>query len=249
MKRTVELIILLCMSLLTIKGQPVTINGITYDYYAPYKFINGKKVIISESALVKSASTSLSGSITIPSQITYKGKSVAVTAILRNAFEDCSQITSIIVPAGVGSIGDYAFRNCTGLTSIKLPLKIIGIGTGAFYNCCSLIYVELPQIKNTWGGYEKLYSDMFYGCSSLVYVMIPSTIEGIEERVFNGCTSLTDVFCYPSKAPYLAGNAFYGLNKGKIKIHVPKAALSNYQNTKWSEFKSLDTNMTRPQVK
>ena len=249
MKRTVELIILLCMSLLTIKGQPVTINGITYDYYAPYKFINGKKVIISESALVKSASTSLSGSITIPSQITYKGKSVVVTAILRNAFEDCSQITSIIVPAGVGSIGDYAFKNCTGLRSIKLPVKIDEIGCGAFYNCCSLISVELPTLIQAYAGFHKVNSELFYGCSSLIYVKIPSGATAVESSSFYGCTSLTDIFCYPTKVPYLAGNAFDKTNRRNIKVHVPNTVLSQYRSSNWNQFRSIDSDMTRPQIK
>ena len=248
MKRLGLIIVLTCMSILTTMGQPININGIKYEHYVNYKFINGKKVIISESALVKSVSTSLSGKVTIPSQITYKGKSIAVTSILEYAFKNCSQITSIVVPSGIGSIGDYAFKNCTALTNIKLPLKVTRIGSGAFYNCISLLFVELPQIKNDWGGHEKLANDMFYGCSSLVYVKIPSTIQEIGTGAFAYCTSLTDVFCFPTDVPF-SKYTFEGLDMGKIKIHVPNAAISQYRNYEWNQFKSIDTNMTRPQVK
>ena len=248
MKRIGLILVLTCMSVLTTMGQSININGIEYDYNVNYKFINGKKVIISESASVKSASTSLSGSVTIPSQITYKGKSIAVTSISSYAFQDCSQITSIVVPSGVGSIGSYAFKDCTGLTSIKLPLKMKAIGASAFENCISLLFVELPQIKNDWGGVEWLSGDMFYGCSSLVYVKIPSTIQGMEGGVFHGCTSLTDVFCFSTKNPFHK-YSFEGLDLGKIRIHVTNAAISQYRNSNWSQFKSIDTNMTRPQVK
>ena len=236
MKRLTTICLTLSVYALMAMGQEKN-DGIVYEYAKD------------GNAYVKSASTSLSGELKIPPTVSYKGRVYKVATIKSYAFQDCSQLTSVIVPSSVFYIGEYAFKNCTGLSSIKLPVKIDEIGGGAFYNCCSLISVELPTINNAYAGFHKVNTELFYGCSSLIYVKIPSGATAVESSSFYGCTSLTDVFCYPSKAPYLAGNAFYGLNKGKIKIHVPKAALSNYQNTKWSEFKSLDTNMTRPQVK
>ena len=238
------------MSLLMAMGQQININGIEYQIFIEQcdTDVLGKVTYIPPAATVKSASPKLSGNVTIPSQISYKGKMYNVTAIGSNAFNDCSLITSIVVPSGVSYIHSYAFRNCTGLTSIKLPLRIKEIGFGAFYDCISLVFVELPQIKNDLGGFEELSGDMFYGCSSLVYVKIPSTIQGIGGGVFRGCTSLTDVFCFAPQSPF-SKFSFDGLDMGKIRLHVPNAAISQYRNSRWNQFKSIDTNMTRPQVK
>lgn len=211
---------------------------------------NGIEYVYSNdgNAYVKSVSTSLSGELTIPPTVSYKGKNYKVATIKSYAFQDCSQLTSITIPSGVEFIGEYAFKNCTGLSSIKLPVKINEISSGAFYNCSSLVSVELPTINSSYAGFKKVNSELFYGCSNLVYVKIPAGVTEVASNSFYGCTSLTDIFCYPTKVPYLAGNAFDGANRMAIRCHVPSMALSQYQNSKWNQFKSIDSNMTRPQI-
>ena len=51
------------------------------------------------------------------------------------AFQDCSGLTSLTLPAGITEIGSYAFNGCSGLTSLTLPAGITEIGSGAFANC------------------------------------------------------------------------------------------------------------------
>lgn len=245
MKRISVFFALLSMSLLMAMGQ-ININGIEYEIYSYLKEINGKK-IKTEVALIKSASTTLSGSVTIPSQISYKGKMYDVMTISRNAFNDCSSITSINIASGIQYIGEYAFKNCTGLTSFKKPGTLSKLGDGAFYNCCNLVSIELPEI-NAYESLIELHSELFYGCSNLVYVKIPSTVRIIGEDVFYKCTSLTDIFCYSTKVPRIRYNSFDGTNPKNIKIHVPKEALADYQSSIWNQFKIIDANMTRPQV-
>lgn len=64
------------------------------------------------------------------------------------AFEGCSGLTSLTLPAGITSIGSYAFKGCSGLTSLNLPASITGIGYGAFYGCSGLtsIYVYAEKV-------------------------------------------------------------------------------------------------------
>ena len=50
-----------------------------------------------------------SGSVIIPSQVTYKRATYSVTEIGDNAFEDCSGLTSLTIPNSVTSIGEAAF--------------------------------------------------------------------------------------------------------------------------------------------
>lgn len=45
------------------------------------------------------------------------------------------EVTDLVIPEGVTSIGDYAFDYCTALTSVTIPEGITTIGTYAFFNC------------------------------------------------------------------------------------------------------------------
>ena len=65
------------------------------------------------------------------------------------AFNECSQLSTVVIENGVTSIGECAFRNCRKLSSIKLPESIensiYGIQVDAFMGCCKLEYVQLPE--------------------------------------------------------------------------------------------------------
>ena len=58
-----------------------------------------------------------------------------ITSIGENAFSGCSGLTSLNLPAGITSIGDWTFQGCSGLTSLTLPASITSIGENAFYGC------------------------------------------------------------------------------------------------------------------
>ncbi|MBR4770932.1 MAG: leucine-rich repeat protein [Clostridia bacterium] len=57
------------------------------------------------------------------------------------AFSGCSNLTSVILPAGLTSIGKYAFNCCFSLTEITIPATVTTIGIEAFNTCPSLTAV------------------------------------------------------------------------------------------------------------
>ena len=92
-----------------------------------------------------------SGSISIPSQVTYNSNTYDVTSIGGSAFSDCSGLTSITIPNSVTSIGNYAFSKCSGLTSVTIPNSVTSIGNYAFRNCSGLTSVTIPNSVTSIG--------------------------------------------------------------------------------------------------
>ena len=87
------------------------------------------------------------GALVIPAIM--EGK--PVTSIGNNAFEDCTNLTSVTIPDSVTSIGESAFYGCTILISIKIPNGVVSIGEGAFYGCTSLTSITIPQSVTSIG--------------------------------------------------------------------------------------------------
>lgn len=77
-----------------------------------------------------------------------------------SAFEGCSGLTSLTLPAGITKIGTWAFRGCSGLTSLNLPAGITEIYNNTFEGCSGLtsIYVyaeKVPKIgSNVFNGVD-----------------------------------------------------------------------------------------------
>jgi hypothetical protein len=64
-----------------------------------------------------------------------------VTSIADNAFKD-KQITGLIIPDNITSIGVSAFQNCTALKSIVIGKGVEVINNYAFYNCTALTKIQ-----------------------------------------------------------------------------------------------------------
>ncbi len=111
-----------------------------------------------------------------------------VSTIGENAFMDCSNLITITVPEKVTTIGDNAFKGCSNLTTIILPLQVTTIGDNAFQNCNSLNTISLPKKLEIIG------NRAFMGCSNLASIDFEFNENlTIGERAFANCTSLTAV--------------------------------------------------------
>jgi len=69
----------------------------------------------------------------------------SVTSIGDRAFYYCSGLTSVTILNSVTSIGNEAFRECYGLTSVTIPNSVTSIGWGAFRDCSGLTSVTIPN--------------------------------------------------------------------------------------------------------
>ncbi|MBO5789032.1 MAG: leucine-rich repeat protein [Clostridia bacterium] len=161
------------------------------------------------------AKATLPAHVVIPSA--YNGK--PVTSIHNYAFQGCTNLQSVKLPASIQTIGQWAFRDCVNLTTITFmgnkttPATLSNIGDGAFYNCAKLSAVELPSSVLTLGEYT------FSRCTSLAKVTLPQNLKTISKSLFEGCTSLSEV-TIPDGVKTIGDSAFRKC-EALIEVNVP----------------------------
>ena len=74
------------------------------------------------------------GEIVVEASVVINGKSYNVTSIADGAFQGCTELTSIEIPATITTVGANAFNGCSSLIVIKIGKNIKEIGSKAFAN-------------------------------------------------------------------------------------------------------------------
>ena len=139
----------------------------------------------------------------------------SVTSIGRRAFNECSGLTSVTIGNSVTSIGDQAFSLCTGLTSMTIGNSVTSIGDQAFSGCRSLTSITIPNSVTSIG------HSAFEGCSGLSSATIPNSVASIGNRAFSGCSSLTSV-TIPNSVTSIGNSAFSGCS-GLTSVTIPNS--------------------------
>ena len=142
-------------------------------------------------------------------------------------------MTSLTIPSGVTSIGDYAFYGCSGLTSLTLPSSVTSIGDWAFGYCSELTSLTLPSGVTSIGNYA------FYGCRGLTSMTIPSGVTVIGEGAFRGCSGLTSIYVYPENLPELESGIFSGCNAQNCTVYVSKGTYDDYKASEFGYFEKI----------
>ena len=141
-------------------------------------------------------------------------------------------ITTLNIPSGTTSIGNYAFYYCNRLTSVTIPNSVTSIGEYAFYSCTGLTSVTIPNSVTSIGNYA------FYYCSGLTNIIIPDSVTTIGNYVFRDCSGLTSVTIQATTPPTLGANAFLNTNANLV-IYVPAESVDAYKAaTNWSTYAS-----------
>ena len=80
-----------------------------------------------------------------------------------------SNLTSVIIPNNITSIGISAFNSCTNLSTIDIPTSVVNISINAFRNCTSLSSIIIPYSVTTM---DDVNNSVFSGCTNLTAVTI-----------------------------------------------------------------------------
>lgn len=119
----------------------------------------------------------------------------------------------IVIPNSVKKIGDEAFSGLN-ITSVLIPDTVISIGISAFKGCKELKKVEIPDSVTEIGANAFEYSGIeeiklsnniksilpgtFQYCMKLKSIKIPDNVTIISSSAFSACVSLKEVIMSPN---------------------------------------------------
>lgn len=109
-----------------------------------------------------------------------------ITGIGNSAFQN-TDVTGIILPGSLETIGDDAFFEARNLTEIVIPDSVYSIGSYAFWGIPSLTSVVIGN------GVTHIPVAAFEGSSGLTNLVIGNSVTTIDDAAFNGARALTSV--------------------------------------------------------
>ena len=205
--------------------------------------------ILNELGLTEPSSLKLSGTLGISDFTTLRNiqslehldiSRVNLSVLPTEAFLECTNIKSVILPNTLTAIGTQAFC-LSSLVSISIPASVETIEGGAFFRCTALQTVtfekgsKLKTIKN-----GSIWSGVFESCTSLTTIEIPASVETIGYDAFSGCTSLQTVtFEKGSKLKTIGYFAFINCTS-LTTIEIP-ASVETIRGGAFSDCTSLKT--------
>ena len=167
--------------------------------------------------MVSDCNQTAEGELRIPAE--YNGSKVV--AIGANAFNNCTKLTSVVIPEGVKVIGESAFEGCQSLASVVLPETLTTVSSYAFFGCDSLksvtlfagaVNIESYAFYDSGieaialpNGVSAIKEGTFGECAQLKSIYLPNTVKTVELSAFAGCENVTTVYYEAST------NAWYGI--------------------------------------
>lgn len=173
-------------------------------------------------------------SVTVPGSVKTVGE---------GAFAYCSNLKTAKLSSGVKSVGTCAFYGCSVLTSVSIPDSVTSVGrmildhTALYDNkdnwAGNYLYVGkfLIDIKATAtnsctikSGTLTVAEDAFNNASQIVAITIPSSVVGIADGTFKGCSSVKSFKVEDGNENFASSNgALYNKNMTKV-ISLPPAS-------------------------
>ncbi|MBQ7761404.1 MAG: leucine-rich repeat protein [Clostridia bacterium] len=140
--------------------------------------------------------------------------SSGITKINQSAFYSCKKLESVTIQNGIEKIGSYAFSGCTSLASVEIPNSVTTLGEEVFSGCTSLEEITIPFVGN---GSDKTHFGYIFGASSYSYndVYVPTSLKKVTiidgkigANAFSNCTNLASIEI-PSSVTTIGEYAFY----------------------------------------
>ncbi len=177
------------------------------------------------------------GLLVIPATVEHGGTTYSVTTIGQSAFEECTELTHVVVPEGVLVIEGFAFYGCSSLDTIELPSTLTDIFSQAFtYTAYAsnsanrddqgLLLVDRYIVSGSARaeiivpeGVLGIAGMAFYYNHTLEHLTLPASLHFISGQAFADCIALDTIRCLGSVPPQAAPNTF--LQSPSFIVAVP----------------------------
>ena len=169
-----------------------------------------------------------------------------VVAIGDSAFENRTDLRTVMIPDSVTEIEAYSFNNCTNLSNVTLSKNLESMGSSAFGNCDGLTQIEIPKSLEScdisYGSYgpfrdcDKLKkvkfeegttiiaTMLFHHCTGIEEIEIPDTVTIIKDSAFEECTNLKSIQI-PNTVTKIEPEAFYNCTS-LTTVNIPDTVKS-----------------------
>ena len=187
------------------------------DKTLKYKFSGSKATVTGPAD--KSASN-----VTIPDTVILDGITYKVTEIKDSAFKGMKNLKTVSIGKNIKTIGKNAFKDCSSLTTVTGGKAVTTIKDSAFSGCKAL--TSFPSMSKL----KTIEKSAFKKCSALPKITLGSSVASIGKDAFNGCKALNSITIKTKKltADNVGPNAFKSTPK-KATIKVPKDKVEEYK--------------------
>ena len=148
-----------------------------------------------------------------------------VVEIGDSAFENRTDLRTVMIPDSVEKIEFEAFYNCINLKIVDLSSNLTTIGYDVFGNCKSISKIEIPKslkkFDGTWGRGTNLSYGAFGGCSNLKTVNFEAGSTIVCAALFMGCDGIEEIEL-PDTITEIGDSAFKSC-KNLNKVIIPES--------------------------
>ena len=158
-----------------------------------------------------------------------------IRTIAAEAFKECKNLTSVVIPNYVTTIRDNAFEKCTRISIVTFAGSnslgsALTVGENVFKDCTSLSSVVFEENSNV----VALGDNLFNGCDKLTSLNLPATVRDLTPALFSGCTNLSKLTVHEENPYYATQNSvlynkslteilFYSINLTESTYVLPDA--------------------------
>jgi hypothetical protein len=162
------------------------VTAFTVDPSNPvYSSLNGVLFDKTQDTLIEFPGA-VGGTYTIPAGV----------VTMEDAFSDNTNLTGVVIPGSVTTVGNSAFAGCSALSSVTFGNGVNTIDAAAFDFCTNLTSVTIPN------SVTSIQDEAFASCSDLVSATFNGNAPSMGSGVFDGAAGGFTVYYYNGAAGF-----------------------------------------------